>query len=202
MSRSRQSNKSDNDKDRYLITDFERSNFSIFPNSWTPNAEPQLISITAVSPPPPPPTTTPTSSKLAGITVGAISFFLLGIGLALDFLRRKRALKTSTKKKSNDTVEDMHPVHAKPEMDGSGNEYREVDGSSLPPAEVDSIIPIEMQGDVDSGPISSARYPSELEGNKRVAELEGTLGSLQVGRGKELPKPKGDSASTLSPKPA
>ena len=93
-------------------------------------------------------------------------------------------------------------MHAKPEMDGSGNEYREVDGSSLPPAEVDSIIPIEMHGDVDSGPISSARYPSELEGNKRVAELEGTLGSLQVGRGKELPKPKGDSASTLSPKPA
>ena len=161
---------------RYLIADFERSNFSIFQNSWTPNAKPQIVGIPAVQPPSPPSSSKATAadSQLAGISIGAISFLLLGIGLAFDFLYKKRTLKKLRQRKAGSVIKDFHPYYAKPELHSSSRRYGEMDSSNPPTAEADSISPLEMEG-------TTVRFLQELEGHRGGAELEGTLDHTKEG---------------------
>lgn len=172
--------------DRYLIVNYEQSNFSVSQNSWVPNAPSQMISIPAKS--------NATTSKITKITTpshkistGAIIGIIVAVvalivvaAIAVFYLSKRRRKRKKVAKEEKDEDE-MDPFQ-KPEMDGTPA------GKSIfadPP--YGHKLGEEMEGSKpDLG--EDMRKGSEMEGSnpdltrtaKLKAEMEGDAGAMRA----------------------
>ena len=180
--------------DRYLIVNYEHSNFSVSQNSWAPNAPSQIISLPANSNATTSKitkTTTPSHKISTGAIIGiivAVAVLIIASAIALFyFFKRRRDRKNTGKDETHG--DEMNPLQ-KPEMDatpaGKGpfddSPYNpklgeEMEGSK--PDLVDIRKGSEMEG---SNPDLAAKLKSEMEGDAGAmrAEVPGSGGVLRA----------------------
>ena len=179
-----------NIRGRYLIVDYERSNFSISQSLFESNAPQQIIAISSANTTAPGITKTQQSSSfpigaIIGIVVAIVVLALAGI-VAFFFIRRRRRrrrLEEYERKKA----EEFDPL-AKPEMDGSGKPpIGELSTEDKSGAEMDSKAMTEMEGSND-GFYNAAKLHAEMEGSRGGAEIEGTKGGHEMHAG-DVPTP-------------
>ena len=167
---------------RYLIADYEHSNFSIFPVMWSENSThsvPSMTQIVAISPvnstfSEPTSTSIPhpglkiSSGAISGVTVSAafVCIILASISLYIARKRRRRQGKIGPK-----TEADSESYH-KPEMDGSGRVLGELEGLDKEVPEVEDSQKREMHRS-DASLSRLDRHRIEKEGSNVSAELEG-----------------------------
>ena len=165
---------------RYLVVNYEQSNFSVSQNIWKENAPTEILAIDAAnSTKPPNITKVQTKSNaistgaIIGIAVAAVVLIILAAVAAFFCIRRRR--KRRKEKAKVDEVE----LFQKPEMDGTGKGpvgelYAE--GKS---GEVDSSSKVEMQGsEVKLSAYDKNR--AEMEGTRGGAEMAGTSGGVEM----------------------
>ena len=159
-------------EDRYLIVDYERSNFSISPALFDESAQSNFVPIASTNNTLPAGVRTVqqnTSHSLSigaivGIVVAVVAVVLLAAAGAFFYVRRKRrkAAEAATKE------EDYDPM-AKPEMDGSGK-----------------AIPGELFGSEGKSDKDGSGFEMEGSGgkdDKARAEMEGTKGGAEMDAG-------------------
>ena len=179
--------------DRYLIVNYEQSNFSVSQNIWDENAPSQILSIDAAN------TTTPTkitkvqqttsksisTGAIIGIAVPVVALIIVAAIAIFFFIRRRR--RRRREKEEREKIDDVEPFQ-KAEMDATskvlpGELYAE--GKA---GEVDSSLKIEMQGsevnisayDKNTAEMEGTRGVAEMEGTKGGAEMEGTKGGAEM----------------------
>lgn len=183
--------------DRYLIVNYEQSNFSVSQNSWAPNVQSQIISIPAKS--------NATTSKITKITApshkistGAIIGIIVAVvalivvaAIAVFYLFKHRRKRRKVAKEETDGDE-MTPFQ-KAEMDGTpagkdpfadtpyGHKVGEEMEGSKPDLGVDMRKGSEMEG---SNPdlTRTAKLKAEMEGDAGAmrAEAPGSGGVLRA----------------------
>ena len=158
--------------DRYLIVDYERSNFSISPALFTANAPTNLMTIPSLNQTTLPPnvtkTTKPSHSLSTGAIVGIVVAVVALLGLAAAgiffFLRHRRRKSAERAAK----LDDFDPI-GKPEMDGTGTEIPgELFGSE---GKYDKVADSEYEMEGSGGKENKLR--AEMEGTRGGAEMEG-----------------------------
>lgn len=168
---------------RYLLVDYEHSNFSISQARFDGNASPNLVATLNANQTKPIVRATPqpkTSHSLGtgaivGIAVGAIALLVLaGLG-AFFFIQRRKAKKAIAEREDDDPM-------AKPEMDGQGTVFPgELFGSGG--KDKPDVSPgYEMEGDKSKVDMSPGY---EMEGNKGKdeksrAEVEGSKTGVEM----------------------
>lgn len=172
--------------DRYLIVNYEQSNFSVSQNSWAPNAPSQIISIPAKS--------NATTSKITKITTpshkistGAIIGIIVAVvalivvaAIAVFYLFKHRRKRRKVAKEEMDGDE-MTPFQ-KAEMDGTpagkgpfadppyGHKFGEEMEGSKPDLGEDMRKGSEMEGS----------NPDLTMATKLKAEMEGDAGAMRA----------------------
>ena len=172
--------------DRYLIVNYEQSNFSVSQNSWVPNAPSQIISIPAKS--------NATTSKITKITtpshkistgaiigiIVAVAALILVAAIAVFYLFRHRRKRRNPANDGTDGDE-MTPFQ-KAEMDGTpagkdpfkdapyGYKFGEEMEGSKPDLGIDMRKGSEMEGS----------NPDLTMAGKLKAEMEGDAGAMRV----------------------
>lgn len=101
------------------------------------------------------------------------------------FLRKRRA-RRKAKQIEEVKAKPENSFYSKPEMDGTGKHYNELDAD---PESNTAIKEIQSKAVI---PSISIECLSELEGSKGGAELKGTLGGVEKGDGKEVAQLRGD----------
>ena len=170
--------------DRYLIVNYEQSNFSVSQNIWEENTPSQILSIDAAN------ITTPTkinqvqqttsksisTGAIIGIAVPVVALIIVAAIAIFFFIRRQR--RRRREKEKREKIDDIEPFQ-KPEMDATskvlpGELYAE--GKA---GELDSSSKIEMQ----SSDVKMSAYDkniAEMEGTRGVVEMEGTKGGAEM----------------------
>ena len=173
-----------NFRGRYLIVDYERSNFSLSQSLFESNAGQQIVTIPSLDNAAPGNTKTsqPSSfpiSALIGILVAVVVLALASVAAFFFFRRRRRRrLEEYEKRKAGD----FDPL-AKPEMDGRGKPpVGELYAEGKPGAEMDSKNMIEMEGTYGKFG-DEAKMRAEMEGSRGGAEMEGTKGGHEMQAG-------------------
>ena len=170
---------------RYLVVNYERSNFSVSQVIWDESAATRILSIDATNasnatPPNVSKVQHTTSNSIStgtiiGIAVAVVALIIVAASGAFILIRRRRR-KTEKGKRGN--IDEVEPFQ-KPEMDAT---------SKIPPrelyaegkaGEVDSSSKIEMQGsNVDISTYDS--NAAEMEGTRAGVEMEGTRGAAEM----------------------
>lgn len=157
---------------RYLIVDYERSNFSISPAVFSDTAPTNLVAIPSINQTLPSniiKTEQPTSKSIstgaiAGIVVAVVLLLSLAAIGAFFLVRRRRKRKAAASK------EDEYDPMAKPEMDGNGRIVPgELFGSDAKLDKSDSLEGFEMEG--SKGKDDKLR--AEMEGSRGGSEMDG-----------------------------
>lgn len=181
--------------DRYLIVNYEHSNFSVSQNSWEPNAPSQIISLPAKSNATTSKitiTTTPSHKISTGAIIGiiiAVVVLIIASAIAIFFFFKRRSNRKNIGKDGTDGDE-MDPSH-KAEMDatpaGKGpfddspynHKFGEEMEGSKPDLGADMRKGSEMEG---SNPDLAAKLKSEMEGDAGAirAEVPGSGGVLRA----------------------
>ena len=170
--------------DRYLIVNYEQSNFSVSQNIWEENAPSQILSIDAAN------TTTPTkitkvqqttsksisTGAIIGIAVSVVALIIVAAIAIFFFIRTRR--RSRREKEEREKIDDVEPFQ-KAEMDATsrvlpGELYAE--GKA---GEVDSSSKIEMQGS-DVNISAYDKNTAEMEGTRGAVEMEGTKGGAEM----------------------
>lgn len=169
---------------RYLIADYEHSNFSISPVVWSENSAnsvPSLAQIVAISPV----SSTfsePTSisishpglkisrGAISGVIVSAFIVCIILASISFYIARKRRRRQGKAEPKTEADSESYH----KPEMDGNGRVLGEPEGVVKEVPELDSSPKMEMHRSVASL-TALDRHRIEIEGSNVSAELEGDI---------------------------
>lgn len=154
---------------RYLIVNYEHSNFSISQSLFKDNATPQIVAIPSVN---------DTSTRVAktyqhqGLSAGSIAGIVIAVAvmailaaLAVFFINRRRS---RTKAKEVEKYNSLDLMTNKPEMgDTSKPQMRE-----LYAPEKDAKKDVEMEGDKPSYGLHG-ELRAEVEGSTGAAEMDG-----------------------------
>ena len=166
---------------RYLIVDYERSNFSVSQNSWVENAPQHIIPIKSINSTSPP---SPQHPKSSGISIGAIVgiivaavVLLIFAAVAAFFIIRRRRKKREAEKKKEEEEDDPY---RKPEMDGNGKPPIGELYTEGKLGEVDSTSKVEVQGSQPDIAGQVKANMAEVEGSRGGAEVEGTTGGAEM----------------------
>ena len=170
---------------RYLIVNYEKSNFSVSQNLWDESAATRILSIDAANannatPPNVSKVQQTTSNSIStstiiGIAVAVVAF-IIAAAIGASFLIRRRRRKAEKEKGGN--VDDVEPFQ-KPEMDATSKAPPRELYAEGKAGEVDSSSKIEMQGsNVDISACNS--NAAEMEGTSAGVEMEGTRGAAEM----------------------
>jgi len=171
--------------DRYLITNYEFSNFSVSQNIWVENAPSQIESIAAAnSTAKPPLTKVPENSNkvstgaIIGIAVAAVVLIILAAGLTWFCVRKKR--KSRKEKEEAEKKDDLDPFGGKPEMDGTSRDpITELYAPDKRGEEMDSSSSkVELAG--KEGASAYDKNTAEMAGSRGGVEMEGTKGGVEM----------------------
>ena len=165
---------------RYLIVNYEQSNFSVSQNIWVEDARSQIVAIRSNTTAPPVSQTHKKSSiaigAIVGIIVAAVVLVLLA-ALAAFFIISKR--RKRRREKENPKKVDDDPFR-KAEMDGTGKPPIGELYAEGKVGEVDSTSKVEMQGSQPGLSLNDQKNTAEIEGSTGGAEMEGTKGGVEM----------------------
>ena len=177
---------------RYLIVNYESSNFSVSQNVWAENAPSEILAIRTANSTAPP---APKSTKKSGISTGGIIGVIAAIAVlaiiaavtAIFIIRRKRKRRKEEEAKK---VDEDDP-YRKAEMDGNGKPPVGELYTEGKFGEVDSSSKVEMQGSQPTVPHDD-KNRAEIEGSKGGVEMEGTKGGVEMEGGRLRAEMDGD----------
>lgn len=165
---------------RYLIVDYERSNFSISQSLFEANNPEKLVAIapagnstTAVS-------DTGSSSlslgAIIGIVIGAVALLIVAGVAAFFILRRRKRRRQAQEAELKKATEPVDPMEAKAEMpDNSRTTLGGLYSPGKPAAFTEPKSTNEMEG-TEGEYFNQAKLHAEMEGSKGGAEMEGAKG--------------------------
>ena len=198
-------------RDRYLIVDFERSNFSLSQATFIENGEQKLLpilsnddtsqNVTKIHREPPKSSRNLSSGAVAGIVIAIISILL--IGAAIFIIRRRRAHDAQKTK-----PEEPENLSDKPELDGEGkppivelyNPHGEADSREL----LKSNLEMDATTQPQRAEIQGSHGGIEMEGSHGGAEMDGGTAAVELEapgpRPVELPSPDPGASAIPSPR--
>jgi len=166
--------------DRYLITNYEHSTFSVSQNVWVEDAQSEIIAIPVANSTNPLITKTTQKSGIStgaivGISVAVVVLLLLAAAGTVFSIIRKR----HKKREETETRKEEEDAFRKAEMDGTGKPAIGELYSEDKLGEADSSSKIEMQGS-QPGITAYDKNEAEMEGSRGGVEMEGTRGGVEM----------------------
>lgn len=165
---------------RYLIVDYERSNFSISQSLFEANNPEQLVAL-----PPAGNSTTDVSDTassslslgaIIGIVIGAVALLIVAGVAAFFILRRRKRRRQAQEAEVKRAGEPVDPMEAKAEMpDNSSAPLAGLYSPGKQAAFTDPKSTNEMEG-TEGEYFNQAKLHAEMEGSKGGAEMEGANG--------------------------
>ena len=161
-------------RNRYLIVNYETSNFSVSQNTWIENAPSQIMTIASINDTS---VVTKTTNNhkisiggIVGLIAAAVALCLIAAGAIYYTIRRKRKKREEEEKSREAELNQFD----KPEMDGTG---KPVVGELYSEHKLGE----EMEGSKPGMGVYAAdvKNRTDLEG-RRVAEMEGTRGGVEM----------------------